>query len=164
MTFFLGACAMTTKFLDNKIRSRPGKPNQRKVQNEKFMNFAHFCEFWWFSLGKQARFTLNFCSGMSLRKVHEPTFLWFGLPGPLLIKFALLKFYCRGVSHKKQRFGRFSSLSPRPPPQKAKILFLLSSRRLWHSQQHWEYSRFFGLLECSELRRADTQTLTRSRF
>ena len=37
-----------------------------------------------FSLGKQARFTLNFCFGMPLRKVHEPTFLWFGLPGPLL--------------------------------------------------------------------------------
>ena len=27
------------------IRSRPGKPNQRKGRNEKFMNFAHFCEF-----------------------------------------------------------------------------------------------------------------------
>ena len=25
------------------IRSRPGKPNQRKGQKEKFMNFAHFC-------------------------------------------------------------------------------------------------------------------------
>ena len=24
---------------------------------------------------------------MLLRKVHEPTFLWFGLPGPLLIIF-----------------------------------------------------------------------------
>ena len=60
------------------------KPNQRKGQNEKFMNFAHFCEFWCFSLGKQARFTLNFCSGMPLRKVHELTFFWFGLPGPLL--------------------------------------------------------------------------------
>ena len=59
------------------IRSRPGKPNQRKDQNEKFMNFAHFCEFWYFSLGKQARFTLNFCSGTPLRKVHELTF--FGL-------------------------------------------------------------------------------------
>ena len=66
------------------IRSRPCKPNQRKGQNEKFMNFAHFCEFWCFSLGKQARFTLNFCSGMPLRKVHELTFLWFCLPGPLL--------------------------------------------------------------------------------
>ena len=39
------------------LRSRPGKPNQRKGQNEKFMNFAHFCEFCCFSLGKQARFT-----------------------------------------------------------------------------------------------------------
>ena len=45
------------------------------------MNFAHFCEFWCFSLTKQAQFTLN-----SLRKVHELTFLWFGLPGPLLTK------------------------------------------------------------------------------
>ena len=71
-------------FACNRIRSRPGKPNQRKGKNEKFMNFAHFCEFWCFSLGKQARFTLNFCSGMPLRKVHELTFLWFGLPGPLL--------------------------------------------------------------------------------
>ena len=35
------------------IRSRPGKPNQRKGQNEKFMNFAHFCEFWCFSLGNK---------------------------------------------------------------------------------------------------------------
>ena len=51
------------------LRSRPGKPNQRKGQNEKFMNFAHFCEFWCFSLGKQARFTLNLCSGMPLRDI-----------------------------------------------------------------------------------------------
>ena len=50
------------------------------------MNFAHFCEFWCFSLGKQARSTLNFCSGTPLRKVHELTFLWFSFPGPLLSK------------------------------------------------------------------------------
>ena len=72
-----------------RLRSRPGKPNQRKGQNEKFIKFAHFCEFWCFSLGKQARFTLNFCSGMPLQKIHELTFLWFGLPGPLLIDFFL---------------------------------------------------------------------------
>ena len=30
------------------FRSRPGKPNQRKGQTEKFMNFAHSCEFWCF--------------------------------------------------------------------------------------------------------------------
>ena len=41
------------------FRSRPGKPNQRKGQNEKFMNLAHFCEFWCFSLGKQAQFVLE---------------------------------------------------------------------------------------------------------
>ena len=45
------------------------------------MNFAHFCEFWCFSLGKQARFTSNFCSGMPPGKVHELAFLWFGFAG-----------------------------------------------------------------------------------
>ena len=49
------------------------------------MNFAHFCEFWYFSSGKQARFTSNFCSGMPPGNVHELAFLWFGLPGWLLI-------------------------------------------------------------------------------
>ena len=34
------------------------------------------------------------------------------------IKFAISIFYCRGISHTKQRFGRFSSLPPRPPPLK----------------------------------------------
>ena len=66
------------------LRSRPSKPNQRKGQNEKFMNFAHFCEFWCFSSGKQARFRMNFCSGMPPGKVHELAFLWFGLLGPRL--------------------------------------------------------------------------------
>ena len=37
-----------------------------------------------FFLGKQAQFTLNFCSGMPLGKIHELAFLWFGLPGWLL--------------------------------------------------------------------------------
>ena len=86
--FFCGKFAEILRKVCKKyfyFRSRPGKPNQRKGQNEKFMNFAHFCEFWCFSLGKQARFTLNFCSGMPPRKVHELAFLWFGLPGPLLI-------------------------------------------------------------------------------
>ena len=84
MLFFRSLQKRHLEVAGQKFRSRPGKPNQRKGQNEKFMNFAHFCEFWCFSLGKQARFTLNFCSRMPLRKVHEPTFLWFGLPGPLL--------------------------------------------------------------------------------
>ena len=59
------------------------------------MNFAHFCvnSGVFFSLGKQARFTLNFCSGMPLRKVHELTFFWFGLPGPLLTIFLSLCIY-----------------------------------------------------------------------
>ena len=71
--FFL-VCATLGLTPEKLLRSRPGKPNQRKGQNEKFMNFAHFCEFWCFSLGKQARFTLNFCSGMPPGKVHELAF------------------------------------------------------------------------------------------
>ena len=65
------------------FRSRPGKSNQRKGQNEKFMKFAHFCELC-FSLGKPARFTSNFCSSLPPGKVHELAFLWFALPGLLL--------------------------------------------------------------------------------
>ena len=38
-------------------------------------------------------------------------------------KFALSKFYCRGVSHEKQCFGRFSSLPPRPHPLKKRKLY-----------------------------------------
>ena len=67
-------------------QTKPKKGPKRKVHE--FRPF--FCEFWCFSLGKQARFTLNFCSGTPLRKVHELTFFWFGLPGPLLIKQTIL--------------------------------------------------------------------------
>ena len=51
------------------------------------MNFAHFCvNSGVFFLRKTSTIHIsNFCSGMPLRKVHELTFLWFGLPGPLLI-------------------------------------------------------------------------------
>ena len=69
------------------LRSRP-PANQTKERAKTKSSYEHFapfsCEFWCFSLGKQARFTLNFCSGMPLAKSHEPTFLWFGFPGPLL--------------------------------------------------------------------------------
>ena len=78
------------------------KPNQRKGQNEKFTNFALFCEFWCFSLGKQARFTLNFCSGMPLRKVHE-------LTSPPLI---LQKFWNLGdIGETREISGKFQGNS-----------------------------------------------------
>ena len=38
-------------------------------------------------------------------------------------KIALSKFYCRGVSHGKQHFGRFSSLPPRPAPLKKRKFY-----------------------------------------
>ena len=61
-------------------QTKPKKGPKRKVHE--FRPFLRILVF--FSSGKQARFTLNFCSGMPLRKVHELTFLWFGLQGPLL--------------------------------------------------------------------------------
>ena len=36
-------CPKTYVMTVMKVRSRPGKPNQRKDQNKKFMNFAHCC-------------------------------------------------------------------------------------------------------------------------
>ena len=61
-------------------QTKPKKGAKRKVHE-----FRPFCEFWCFFLGKTSTIHIsNFCSGMSLRKVHELAFLWFGLPGPLL--------------------------------------------------------------------------------
>ena len=57
------------------------KERAKTNQNGKFRNFAHVCEFWCFSLGKQARFASNSGSSLPPRKVHELAFLWFGLPG-----------------------------------------------------------------------------------
>ena len=75
----------TEQFFKFLLGSRPGKPKERKGQNEKFMNFANFCEFCVF-LGKTNTIhKLNFCSGMPPGKVHELAFLWFGLLGWLLI-------------------------------------------------------------------------------
>ena len=70
--------------MESLLRSRPSKPNQRKGQNGKFMNFALFGEFWCFSLGKQARFPLNFCSGMPLAKSSwtDLSLVWFARATP----------------------------------------------------------------------------------
>ena len=55
----------------------PANQTKQKGQNEKFMNFAHFfVNSGVFFLRKTSTIhTLNFCSGMPLRKVHELTFL-----------------------------------------------------------------------------------------
>ena len=49
----------------------PRQTKPKKVPSRKVHEFRPFCEFWSFSLGKQARFTLNFCSGMPLRKAKS---------------------------------------------------------------------------------------------
>ena len=69
------------------IRSRPGKPNQRKRQNEKFMNFAHFCEFWcFFPHRKTSTIHIELLFRNAPVKSSWTDLLWFGLPGPLLIQ------------------------------------------------------------------------------
>ena len=60
------------------FKSRPGKPKERKGQNDKFMNFAHYCELWCFYLRQQAQFTLNFCSGMPVKSSWtDLSLVWF---------------------------------------------------------------------------------------
>ena len=53
----------------------------------------------------------------------------------LTIKFALSDFYCRGVSHEKQRLGQFSSLPPLPAPPPSKQIFVVvafpTKRSVW---------------------------------
>ena len=59
------------------------------------------------------------------------------------IKLALSKFCCRGVSHEKQRFGRFSCLPPRRPPSKSEnFIFIVVSPSL-----NWGGEGLFGSLE-----------------
>ena len=63
------------------IGSLPGKANQKKGQNdEKFMNFAFFVNSGVFSWETSIIHPSNFGSNLPSQKVHEPTFLWFGLP------------------------------------------------------------------------------------
>ena len=46
-------------------------------------------------------------------------------------KICTFNFFCRGVSHeKKQRFGRFSSLPPRPPSKSEHFIFIVVSLSL----------------------------------
>ena len=69
------------------IRSRPGKPNQRKGQKRKVHEFHPFLWILVFFLSKTSTIhILNFCSGMPPGKVHELAFLWFGLPVWLLMQ------------------------------------------------------------------------------
>ena len=77
------------------LRSRPGKTKPKKGAKRKVPEFRPFlCEFWCVSFGKTSTIhELNLCSGMPLRKVHEPAFLWFGfarVTPDFLIKFAAL--------------------------------------------------------------------------
>ena len=75
-------CAFLQAILAGKIAQKRTKKRKNAQKCIKTHHFAqthatppfiipplacpNFCEFWCFSLGKQVRFTLNFCSGMPL--------------------------------------------------------------------------------------------------
>ena len=81
------------------IQESPRQTKSKKGRKRKVHEFRPFlCEFWCFPLGEQARFTLNFCSGMPLGKAHELAFLWFGLPGPLLNYFSAFSSSSKSVT------------------------------------------------------------------
>ena len=92
--------------MGSRSQESPRQTKPKKVSKRKIHEFRPFvCEFWcFFFLGKTSTIHIsNFCSGMPLRKVHELTFLWFGLPGPLLkIHCLVLLYYPTGLSfHEK---------------------------------------------------------------
>ena len=63
----------------------PANQTKEKGQKRKVhMNFAHFFSVVFFLRKTSTIHISNFCSRMPLRNIHELTFLWFGLPGPLL--------------------------------------------------------------------------------
>ena len=69
------------QFQESPRQTKPKKGPKRKVHEFR----AHFCVNSGVFLRKTSSIHIsNFCSGMPPRKVHELTFLWFGLPGPLL--------------------------------------------------------------------------------
>ena len=54
-------------------QTKPKKGPKRKVHELR----PSLCEFWCFSLGEQARFTSNFCSGMPPGKFMNRPLVWF---------------------------------------------------------------------------------------
>ena len=59
-------------------RQTKSKKGPKRKVHEFRPFFVNDCVYF---LGKQARFTSNFGSRVSLGKVHELAFFWFGLPG-----------------------------------------------------------------------------------
>ena len=102
------------------IRSRPGKPNQRKGQNEKFMNFAHFREFWCFFLGKTSTIHISLetgIGGVKSPKIRGGVKI-LSFQGPLkLTPFYRVSIDNRQFGGQKSKFsrGNFRASSPPPP-------------------------------------------------
>ena len=123
------------------------------------MNLAHFYEFWCFSLGKQARFALNFCSGMPLRKVHELTFLWFGLPGPLRSeKYHNSRQFSRKIplqKKKERRIRRRACAGGVQGPQKVRKFRTLKKAVVVLEEKIQEHSPRWGRFSSSHFPRRD---------
>ena len=96
-------------------QTKPKKGPKRKVHE-----FRPFLWILVFFLRKTSTIHIsNFSSGAPLRQVHELTFLWFGLPGPLLI-FVPFSWLCHGPF-----LGKFYAYS-----QMAAEIAMLSSLRM----------------------------------
>ena len=77
---FRFCCTSKLCCLDN--QESPPQTKPKKGPKRKVHEFRPFLWIPVFFLRKTSTIhTLNFCSRMPLRKVHELTFLWFGLPG-----------------------------------------------------------------------------------
>ena len=70
------------------IRSRPRQTKPKKGQNEKFMNFVHFCEFWCFFLGKTStiHIELLFRNAPAKSSWTDLSLVWFAGATPDLIE------------------------------------------------------------------------------
>ena len=91
------------------IRSRPSELNQRKGQNEKFMNFALFCEVWCFSLRNERDSHRTLVQACPREKfMNWPFFLvWFAGVTP-------------DLRTRKDKSGRMSPNRGTPPLRKKK--------------------------------------------
>ena len=79
----------------------------------------------------------NFCSGMPLRKVHELTFLWFGLPGPLL-SVAMPLSHCVSV-FKTRVFAHLRSFS-----------YMGKTGTIWQETKHEKTAKSSRFYPCTQ--------------
>ena len=115
--FFACVRSFSTVFALYQESPRQTKP--KKGPKRKVHEFRPFLWILVFFLRKQARFTLNFCSGTPLRKVHELTFfglVWFAGATPDSIAcFCTFLLLVSDLFGRSDRFRTFRLLPLFPP-------------------------------------------------